>query len=281
MNAVTLRILVIGAHPDDCEFKAGGVAALYRAGGHDVRFVSVTNGESGHHRLYGAQLVDLRRAEAAAAGQVLGIRYDLLDFRDGFLEPTLEARSQIVTLIRQYNPDLVLTHRPYDYHPDHRATGQLVCDASYLVTVPPVVPDVPALREMPTIAYLSDEFQKPCPFSPSIVVDIEPVMESVVDMLDCHRSQFYDWLAYNHNYEQELPQEPSAQRAWLGDWFRSYVAPLADKYRALATAIYGEKHGRRMKYIEAFEPCEFGTPLTEANRQRLFPFLPSTSGTTA
>ncbi|MGH7126950.1 MAG: PIG-L deacetylase family protein [Planctomycetaceae bacterium] len=269
-----LRTLVIGAHPDDCDIKAGGCAALWRQHGYVVKFVSVTNGESGHHQKSGQELAALRREEAEAAGNVLGIEYEVLDHRDGHLLPTLEARHSIIGLIRHFDPDLVLTHRPNDYHPDHRYTSQLVCDAAYLVTVPPVVPDVPALRDNPVIMYLSDHFERPYPFSPTVVVDIEPVLEKVVDMLDCHRSQFYEWLAYNHRYEDDLPTDPAARRVWLDERFRQRIAPLADRHRDLVQATYGEKPGRGVRYIEAFEPCEYGSRLTEEGRRRLFPFLP-------
>lgn len=269
-----LRILVVGAHPDDCDIKAGGVAALYRQAGHRVRFVSVTNGESGHHRLSGEQLVQIRREEAAAAAHVLDIEYEVLDHRDGHLEPTLAARGEMIGLIRRYRPDLILTHRPNDYHPDHRYTSQLVCDAAYMVTVPPVVPDVPALRDNPVIAYLSDGFRRPYPFSPTVAVDIEPVIETVIDALHCHKSQFYDWLAYNHRYEDELPAGDGDRREWLGGWFRKRIAGQADEHRDLLVATYGAERGGKVQYVEAFEPCEYGAPLTDEARRRLFPFLP-------
>ena len=130
-----LRLLVIGAHPDDAEYKAGGLAALYRRLGRDVCFVSMTNGESGHHEITGPPLVHRRRAEATAAAQVVGLRYDILDNPDGRLEATLPRREELIRLIRSYRPDLVLTHRLNDYHPDHRATSTLVQDAAYLLIV--------------------------------------------------------------------------------------------------------------------------------------------------
>lgn len=270
----SLKILAVGAHPDDCDIKVGGTAALYRQNGHEVRFVSVTNGESGHHELRGNELADIRRREAAAAARVLGIQYDVLKYRDGRLQPTLEAREELIGLIRSYRPDLLFTHRPNDYHPDHRAVSQLVCDAAYMVTVPAVVPDVPALREDPVIVYMSDRFAKPYPFSPTVAVDIEPVLETAVDMLDCHKSQFYEWLPYNHRYEDEVPEEPDQRRTFLGDWYRRRIAPLAEQYRELVVDTYGEERGRSIRFIEAFEPCEYGAPLDASNRQRLFPFLP-------
>lgn len=270
----SLRILVFGAHPDDCDIKAGGSAALYQQAGHTVKFVSVTNGESGHQRLSGSELAEIRRAEATAAGKALGIDYEVLGNRDGYLQPTIEARFEIIRLIRNFQPDLILTHRPNDYHPDHRYTSQLVCDAAYMVTVPPIVPDVPALRNNPVIAYLSDHFTRPYPFSPTVVVNVEPVWNRMIDALDCHQSQFYDWLPYNHFYEDEVPAEPAERKAFLSKKMKERIGPLADRYRDLIIQTYGEKRGQEIQLIEAFEPCEYGSPLTEENRKVLFPFLP-------
>ena len=274
MNDSPLSILVIGAHPDDCDIKAGGVAALYTAAGHRVKFVSVTNGESGHHQLKGEELVAVRTREAAAAGRVLGVDYEVLAHRDGYLEPSLAAREEIIGLIRRTAPDLILTHRPNDYHPDHRYTSQLVCDAAYMVTVPAVVPEVPALRDNPVIAWMSDGFQKPYPFSPTVAVDIGPVFDTVVDALHCHHSQFYEWLAWNHHYEDQLPADDAGRREWLAGWFHERIGGLADRHRDLLIELYGPARGGEIQWIEAFEPCEYGSPLTEQERARLFPFLP-------
>lgn len=268
------RILVIGAHPDDCEYRAGGLAALATAAGQTVKFVSVTNGESGHQRLSGEELVTIRRAEAAASAAVCGIEYDVLNHRDGHLLPTLEARLEIIRLIRRFQPDLVLTHRPNDYHPDHRYTSQLVCDAAYLVTVPPVAPDVPALRDNPVFGYLADDFRRPYPFTPDIAIDIEPILDTVVAMLHCHTSQFYDWLAYNHRYEAEIPAGEEDRKSWLKERVQKRISPLAERYRDLVTATYGPDRGPGIRFIEAFEICEYGSPLTAESRRRLFPYLP-------
>src|SRR4051794_16173182 len=127
-----LRLLIIGAHPDDADYAAGGTAALYRAQGHVVRMVSLTNGDAGHHQGGGAALAKRRLAEATAAGAVIGATYDLFPNHDGELLPTLDNRRQVIRLIRTFDPDLVLTHRPNDYHPDHRSTSQLVQDAAYM-----------------------------------------------------------------------------------------------------------------------------------------------------
>ena len=187
-----LRIIAFGAHPDDCDSKAGGLAAKYAAAGHLVKFVSVTNGDAGHYEQGGGILAKRRRAEAQEAGRRIGIEYEVLDNHDGELLPTLEVRRQIIREIRQWRADVVLAPRPNDYHPDHRYTGVLVQDASFMVTVPNVVTDAPALRKNPVFLYFSDRFTRPQPFRPDIVVAIDDVFEKKVAMLDAHVSQMYE-----------------------------------------------------------------------------------------
>ncbi|HXG11076.1 MAG TPA: PIG-L family deacetylase [Gemmataceae bacterium] len=268
-----LRLLIIGAHPDDADYYAGGTAALYRAAGHVVKMVSLTNGDAGHQTLRGAALAERRRAEAAAAAAVIGATYDVLDSHDGQLLPTLENRFQVIRLIRSFRPDLVLTHRPNDYHPDHRYTSQLVQDAAYMVTVPAIVPDTPHLPANPVIAYLPDEFQKPYPFQPTVAVDVTSVFDRIVAMLHCHQSQFYEWLPYNGGYEDQVPADETARREWLADSLRPRLRAQADRFRNLLVQCLGAERGRCVEYAEGFEACEYGAPLDEAARQRLFGFL--------
>jgi N-acetylglucosamine malate deacetylase 1 len=267
-----LRLLIIGAHPDDADYHAGGTAALYRAAGHVVKMVSLTNGNAGHQTLRGPELAQRRRAEATAAGAVIGATYDVLDNNDGELLPTLENRWQVIRLIRHFRPDLVLTHRPNDYHPDHRYTSQLVQDAAYMVTVPAVAPDTPHLARDPIIAYLPDDFQKPYPFRPAVVVDIGSVFDRIAAMLACHVSQFFEWLPYNGGYLSEVPAGEMERLAWLTAGIRARLRPRADRYRDLLVRTYGPERGKAVEYVEAFEPCEYGAPLDDSAQRRLFPF---------
>ncbi len=261
MRERPLRLLIIGAHPDDADYAAGGTAALYCAAGHVVQLVSLTNGDAGHQTLCGPELARRRRAEAEAAGAVIGATYTVLDNQDGRLLPTLDNRYQVIRLIRTFRPDLVLTHRPNDYHPDHRYTSQLVQDAAYMVTVPPIVPDTPHLPRDPVIAYLPDDFQKPYPFQPAVVVDVGAVLDQMVEMLHCHQSQFYEWLPYNGGYQDQVPSGEAAQRAWLANQVRDRLRPRADRYRQLLLHQYGPQRGASATYVEAFEACEYGAPL--------------------
>ncbi len=267
------RILVIGAHPDDCEIKCGGTAALWAAAGHQVCFVSATNGGTGHHEIGGIELVRRRLQEARAAARVLGVESLVMDHTNGELEPTLHYRRAFIKLIREYQPDLILTHRPNDYHPDHRYTSQLVQDASYVITVPNNVPTVEALRSAPVIMYLSDNFQKPIPFEPDIVVGIDSVLEKKVDAMHCHTSQMYEWLPWNQRREDEVPADEAGRRAWMRQQRIKANAQIAQRYRSKLVALYGRQRGGRFKYAEAFEVCEYGSPLTEQKRRALFPFV--------
>src|ERR1043165_3504097 len=168
-----LRIICFGAHPDDCEIQAGGVAALWAARGHKVKFVSVTNGDIGHWRDAGGPLAVRRKSEVEAAAKILGIETEVLDIHDGELLPTVENRRTLTRLIRQWNADIVMGPRPNDYHPDHRYTGVRAQDAAYMVTVPFFCPDVPYLKNNPVFFYYPDAFQKPNPFQPDVAVYID------------------------------------------------------------------------------------------------------------
>jgi N-acetylglucosamine malate deacetylase 1 len=277
MADASIRILIIGAHPDDADIKAGGTSARWCDAGHLVRLVSLTDGRAGHHATPGPGLSRRRRAEAAAAAAVIGATYDVLDHADGELDDRLENRREVIRLIRSFRPDLIITHRSNDYHPDHRFTGLLVQDASYLLTVPAVCPEVPHLPACPVILHFSDTFTRPCRFEPDVIVDIDGVFDRMVAMLHCHESQFYEWLPYNAGHSEQVPDDEDARRAWLAGRIRQRIEPLADRYRELVEKSYGAEHGSKVRLIEAFEVSEYGAPLDAAARARLFPFLPPDS----
>jgi len=269
-----LRLLIIGAHPDDADYSAGGLASLYRAAGHVVHMVSLTNGDAGHHVKAGPSLAQRRWQEAQNSAAVIGATYEIFDNHDGELLPTLEARHQVVRLIRHFKPDLVLTHRPNDYHPDHRYTSQLVQDAAYVVTVPFYVPSAPFLARDPVIAYLPDHFQRPYPFTPTVAIDVGSVVDKIVSMLHSHTSQFYEWLPFNRGELDKVPADDKRRRQYLADWFIPRLREQAERFRGLLIKQYGPERGAKIEFAEGFEGCEYGAPLDDAARRRLFPFLP-------
>lgn len=273
MTNERLRVLVIGAHPDDCDITAGGTAARYVQLGHEVVFVSVTNGDAGHQEMAGAALARRRYAEAQAAARVIGIEYRILDIHDGQLLPTLEARHMIISLIREVRPSLIMSPRPNDYHPDHRYTSQLIQDAAYMVTVPNVAAFSPHLSVNPVIVYVSDHFQKPYPFTPDVIVPIDDVIEKKLDMLHAHTSQFYEWLPYNGRQLDQVPAGEGERREWLRKRWEPYMLRNATLYRGLLERQYGAERAAQVRYAEAFEGCEYGSALTQENIRQLFPFF--------
>lgn len=266
----TLKILFIGAHPDDCEVYGGGTAALFARMGHKVKFISITNGNAGHHQLMGNSLVDRRSAETIAAAQVLGVAYEVLDHDDGQLEPTVNNRNEIIRKIRNWQADVVVTHRPNDYHPDHRYTSVMVQDAAYLVMVPNLVMEVPPLRHHPAFFYFADRFQKPHPFSPDIAIDISDTYEAKIQALHAHTSQFYEWLPWIDGKSDQVPDTEEDRLDWLKQQWPSI--PDEKMQKSLAK-WYGEKRAAQVKQAEAFELCEYGYQPNEDELRRLFPMI--------
>ncbi|MCA9268515.1 MAG: PIG-L family deacetylase, partial [Planctomycetales bacterium] len=264
-----------GAHPDDAEYHSGGLAAIYAAAGHCVKMISVTDGGAGHHTLSREELVPLRRREAAAAGSVIGAPYETWDFPDGRLQSTLEVRDAIIREIRAFAPDIVVTHRSCDYHPDHRAVGQAVQDASYLVTVPLICSDQAALRRDPVVLLMPDRFTRPQPLRGDVAIDVADQLDQIVRMLAAHESQFFEWLAYNHGYENQLPADAAGRLAFLRNWYCDHLRPMAAAHRAALVEAYGPARGEAVEFAEVYEVSEYAAPLDAAARRRLFWFLPT------
>lgn len=265
-------LLVFGAHPDDCEITTGGLAALYAERGWRAMFVSLTNGDAGHHEIGGAALARRRKQEACAAADVIGIESLVLDNHDGELLPTLDRRREVIGIIRDFRPDLILTPRPYDYHPDHRYTATLVQDAAYMITVPNICASHEIMKANPVIMYVRDGFLKPYPFAPDIAIDIDKVIEKKVDMLHCHTSQMYEWLPYNAGHADEVPDDPAEHRVWMRGRREARLRSDADMFREMLISRYGQERGSAIAYAEAFELCEYGASLTKEAASRLFPF---------
>jgi LmbE family N-acetylglucosaminyl deacetylase len=269
-----LRIICFGAHPDDCEIRAGGVAAMWSAKGHHVKFVSVTNGDIGHWRDAGGPLAKRRTHEVEQAARLLGITTEVLDIHDGELLPSLENRRTITRLIREWKADVVMSHRPNDYHPDHRYTGILVQDSAYMVTVPFFCPDTPILQNNPVFLFYPDGFQKPTPFQPDIVVNIDSVIEKKLDALDTLVSQFYEGGA--NGSAALLPKEPEkqeARRKQVRNGFASRNQSVAQRYRAQLADWYGKEAADKVQFAEAFEICEYGRRPNKTELAKLFPFF--------
>jgi LmbE family N-acetylglucosaminyl deacetylase len=271
-NDGKLRIIAFGAHPDDCELRLAGTAALWAAQGHHVKFVSVTNGDIGHWKMAGGPLAQRRTAEVKKCAQILGIETEVLDIHDGELLPTLENRKIINRLIREWKADIVLSHRFNDYHPDHRNVGLLVQDAAYMVTVPFFCPDIPYLTRNPVFMYYEDHFNKPNPFQADMAVAIDAVIDKKLAAVDALERQFFEGGA--NGSAALIPSDEAgraARRIAVREGFRGRFASSARQYRAKLREIYGAAKGDGAQYAEAFEVSEYGRQPSKEELRKLFP----------
>ncbi len=266
----SIRVIMIGAHPDDCDLKGGGTAILLARLGCAVKFVSVTNGDAGHQTMKGDDLARRRKAEATEAGKRFGVEYEVLDNHDGGLEPTLEVRLQIIRKIREWNADVVIAPRPNDYHPDHRYTGIIVQDAAYMVSVPNIAPDTPPLKKNPVFLYFQDFFQRPNPFRPDVAIDISAVFDQKVHALDAHESQFYEWLPWIGAYADQVPADARDRKKWLAT---NRTARITPEVRQALEKWYGKDKAAKVSHAEAFEICEYGARPSDEDLIRIFPML--------
>ena len=283
-----MKILMIGAHQDDNEFCCGGLAHKYVKAGHTVKFLSMCNGNGGHHIMTPEETSAKRAKESASVAKLLGIEYDVWNIDDCTLMADLPTRMKLVRYIREFSPDIIIAHRPNDYHADHRASGQLVQDASYLLIVPHTCPDTPAMKTMPVILYNEDHFKNP-EFRGDIVIDIDDELDTKIQIANLNDSQVYEWLPYTYGIT-EVPTDPKERIEWLkgmdtakfisdeevtklgGHGYAVRFAKTAARFRAELIAKYGEERGSRVRYAEAFEICEYGEQPTKEQLAEMFPF---------
>jgi LmbE family N-acetylglucosaminyl deacetylase len=257
-----LNIIVIGAHPDDCDVIAGGTAILYSKLGHNVKFVSMTNGDAGHQSMGGGVLAKRRMLEAQEAGKRFGVEYLVMDNHDGELMPTLENRLKIIREIRKWNADIVITHPLDDYHPDHRYTSILVQDASYMVIVPNVAPDTPPLKKNPVFLY-------PGFSSPEIAVDIDAVFDQKVYATSAHESQFFEWMPWTEGVSDKVPQGKEERQKFVAGWF----SKVNDSERSCLRKWYGDTRGSKVVYTETFRYTPYSRKPSEEETRKLFPMI--------
>lgn len=288
-----IRAMMIGAHPDDCDFRCGGLAVKYAQLGHKVKFLAMVDGSGGHHEMSPKEIAERRRGETQNVAKLAGIEYDVWDITDCELTADLETRKRLVRAIREFNPDVIFCSRPNDYHTDHRNASLLVQDASYLLIVPHFCPDVPAMKHTPVILYFYDHFKKP-PFEADLAIGIDDVIDTKFRMLACHESQVFEWLPYTKGTLDSVPTDPVERLEWLrepriprngkplseemlnknliGSESEYKEAVPAAKYRNKLIERYGQEVGSKILFAEAFAVCEYGAPLTEENSRTLFPF---------
>jgi LmbE family N-acetylglucosaminyl deacetylase len=272
-----LRIIAFGAHPDDCEWAEGGVGAKWAALGHHVKFVSCTNGDIGHWGMAGGPLAKRRAAEIKKCGEILGNQALALDIHDGELMVTMENRRTICRLIREWKADMVISHRPNDYHPDHRYVGVLVMDAAYMVTVPYFCPDTPYLTKNPVFLFSEDEFQRPNPFTADIAVSVDDVIEKKLAAMEALESQFYEGGCNGGPHLVPDPKDAqavAARKKQVRTEFEGFFSGPAQRYGPALEKYYGAA-AAKVRFAETFEICEYGRRPSPAEIRTLFPFFPA------
>lgn len=196
-----MRVLAVGAHPDDLELICGGTLAKYAQLGHHVTMAVATNGEVGSMTLPKEEIAAVRKAEATAAAAVIGADFIWMDFPDEFLFKTEQTRLAFLNVIRQARPDVIISHAPTDYHPDHLLTGESLWDVRVMTTVPNIKTEHPPCTVVPEIFYM--DTVAGINFQPEYYVDVTASFELKKKMLECHQSQG-SWLQaqYQMSYVQ-------------------------------------------------------------------------------
>lgn len=265
-----INVVIFGSHPDDADKQAGGTAIEFVKRGHNVLFVSITNGDAGHQTLGGIKLAHRRYLESQEAGRRFGVEYIVMDNPDGKLFPTQEIREDIIRIIRRWNADIVIGHRTSALHPDRRNSAILLQGAAYMVIVPNIVPDVPPLDENPVFLYFEDNFKKPLPFQPDIVVDITGSFDQKIYGMAAHESQFFEWQPWIAKSLDQVPQSENKRLEWLAGMSKSPMN--LEKYESLVK-WYGKEKAGTVMITESFEICEYGKQPSEKEVRRLFPMF--------
>lgn len=265
------KVLVIGAHPDDADLLTGGLAIKLRERGYKVKYVAATNGDMGHFKERDIVLAARRLLEARESADHLGVEYDTLNIGDGDVWVTKDNLRKIIRCIREYAPDLVITHRPLDYHKDHRYVGQLVMDASYLLLVPHYFDEyrTPYVDQMPVIAYAFDHFKNP-DFRPDVLLDVTDVYDKKAEAISKHTSQLMEWLPYTQGVLDQIPEEydPIKRKEIVETLVNYAFSDIMTRFRKLLKVGY---EGRKVKQAEAYEICEYGKQPSLKELKELFP----------
>ncbi|MHA1751694.1 MAG: PIG-L deacetylase family protein [Candidatus Helarchaeota archaeon] len=186
-----MKILAIGAHPDDLEILAGGTLLKYHDLGYEINLLIVTDGSAGHEQIIPEKLRKIRYDEAKKTAEFLKAGFFWLGIRDEFIFANEDLRMKVIDVIRKVSPDVIITHSPNDYHPDHVNLSKLVLDASFVSTLPNIKTNNPNNQIVVPIFYM--DTLTGVNFIPDYYVDISDQFERKIKILQNHKSQI-QWL---------------------------------------------------------------------------------------
>jgi len=259
-----IRVMVIFAHPDEGEIYAGGVTALYTQLGHEVKFMSLTNGDAGHYAMKPKELAERRYKEAMHAKEILSLsEYEVLDYRDGILENTEEIRKKVAVSIGDWDADIVFTFYPaMGGHNDNMTAGWIVREASSLLDE----------EQMPVFIYMRDFHTASFSYIPDFAISIDEVWETKLAACGAHESQV---IEYNPEMEGVL-DEVLASKDIQDDFLFHNTVPFSIVRPDIKLALekwYGKEEAREVTYVEEFEIAEYGRQMTEEDVFELFPMM--------
>jgi LmbE family N-acetylglucosaminyl deacetylase len=234
-----VRVLAVGAHPDDLEILCGGTLARFVQEGHEVVMCNASLGDRGSFVHTSAEIAEIRGREARRAADICGAEHVTLAFHDGEINASdPDQRRAVVDLVRDARPDLIITHFPSDYMSDHNEISRLVFDCSFHATLPLFETGRPHHPQVTPIYYM--ETLMGVGFQPAEYVDVTETIDTKTAMLEAHETQL-TWLR-DHDGVDIVEQMKAATR-----------------FRGLQCGV---------RYAEGFAPC---TTWLRGTTRRLLP----------
>ncbi|MBQ7288269.1 MAG: PIG-L family deacetylase [Clostridia bacterium] len=190
-----MNILAIGAHPDDVEIGCGGTLAKYAAQGHKIFIATATSGNIGSARHSMEEIARIRKQEAANSAAIIGAEYICLDYDDEMFYEDKSVRLAFINLVRHCKADVIFTHNPKDYNPDHELTSKIINDIAVMIPIAHIKTEEPPHDVIPSIWYFEPALSMG--FVPTDYVDITDFYETKMKMFSCMESQ-KAWMADNY-----------------------------------------------------------------------------------
>jgi len=262
-----LNIIVIFAHPDEGEIYAGGISKIYSDLGHNVKFLSLTNGDAGHWSMPPADLAKRRHKEAMEAKRILGVaEYEIFDYHDGDLKNTTKIQKEVASRIEKWNSDLVILFYPITSvpggHNDNMQAGHIVTDAALLVN----------MDKMPAYIYMRDFFTTDFSHIPDIAVDITKVWDTKLLAMKAHESQVVEANPHADGVLEEVLNDEKKREDYL--FYNSYqFSRVSPDIRLALEKWYGRTEAENIKWTEAFQFATFGRQIDIESIYELFPMI--------
>lgn len=268
ISQAPLRVMVIFAHPDEGEIYTGGITALFTKMGHQVKFMSLTNGDAGHYSMKPADLAKMRYQEAMESKKILSLGdYEVLDYHDQFLKNNKETQDKVIKSIQAWNPDIVFTYyAAKGGHIDNMTAGYIVRDAAPRLQ----------MTKMPVFVYMRDFFTINFSYVPDFAIGIDSVWQTKLAACSAMRSQVMDAIPHSMGILEEVRADPAKQKELIYQNTYPYSSVTNVNMPALEK-WYGHEGASKIRFAEAFEIAEFGHQPTETEMQTLFPMLPKST----